>query len=905
MRKLLVVLLLLFVEIIGIVSISNATGRKEKTQFHAGSEYSKPLVSFTENKGQITDQQYQPRTDVLFAGFNEQMVFHLRNDGISYQLYQYKNEGTDQLDKFVPQSTTHDIYRIDMNWVGSNKEATISTGQANSSHEHYFNAAIHPEGIRDVRTFNSVRYNEIYPGIDLQWYEKDGQLKYDYLVDAGADYKKIKMEIKGYTSLHLNYSGDLVITTPFGVIIEDKPLVFQDNKILVTNWKLENNLVSFDILNVDPSKEIIIDPSVRLWGTYYGGSGIFEKATAIDTDAAGNVYICGDSPATLGIATSGSHQTTVGGSDDAYLAKFSPTGVRLWATYYGGTSGDYAFACNVDINNDIYLSGYTTSSTGMATAGSHQPTIGGTTDAFLAKFNSSGTRIWATYYGGNLNDLAYTCTSDLAGNVYIAGTSISNTLGQIATAGAHQTVIPWATFADAFLVKFNSAGVRQWGTYYGGTGVDESYGLITDAAGNIYMSGHTGYSSNQSLIATAGAHQTVYVDGYDAFLVKFNASGVRQWGTYYGDFGWETGYSLALDASGNIYMCGRSESATTTAVATVGSHQSTYGGVRDGLIVKFNNSGVRQWATYYGGTDSDVIYSCGIDNAGNLYVCGSSNSSGGTAIATTGSYQPVYNGSSDAFLVKFNASGVRQSGTYFGGDGVENGYGLAIDLTNKLYVAGSSNSFSLNTIPSPGCHQPAKAFGSDGFVIGFAPAGTLPVEASPLQGTNVNGYAQLKWTTFSERENYGFEVERSSNATSWKKTGFLFGQGNSNVVNHYSFIDPEPLDPFTYYRYKQIDYDGQFSYSTPIALTRKSNSNLKACFILKNPGDDFIEIKNLPVDEMSYLYEITDLIGRNILSGSLNSSLGNTITLNAPSGSYLIRILDRDGGFIALPYIKQ
>ncbi|MBK7683693.1 MAG: hypothetical protein IPJ26_15040 [Bacteroidetes bacterium] len=166
-----------------------------------------------------------------------------------------------------------------------------------------------------------------------------------------------------------------------------------------------------------------------------------------------------------------------------------------------------------------------------------------------------------------MNDLAYTCTSDLAGNVYIAGTSISNTLGQIATAGAHQTVIPWATFADAFLVKFNSAGVRQWGTYYGGTGVDESYGLITDAAGNIYMSGHTGYSSNQSLIATAGAHQTVYVDGYDAFLVKFNASGVRQWGTYYGDFGWETGYSLALDASGNIYMCGRSESATTTAVA--------------------------------------------------------------------------------------------------------------------------------------------------------------------------------------------------------------------------------------------------------------------------------------------------------------------------------------------------
>lgn len=897
-------LFFMVMELLVAVTLCHARDKKG-TEFLELQESLMPSVSFKENKGQITDQHCQPRKDVLFAGFNENMVFHLRKDGISYQLYHSPLESLNPTNKYKPQPTKLEIYRVDIHWPGSNKEVAISTGSAGADVENYFTNPSIPEGIRGVKTFNHVRYHELYPGIDLLWYEKDGQLKYDYLIEPGAEYRNIRLEMKGTTSLHINQSGDLVITTPFGVIIEDKPLVFQDDQLLPASWRIEGDIVSFDILNYNPLKSLLIDPSVRLWGTYYGSSGLFEKSTAVDTDASGNVYICGDSPGTLGIATSGSHQTTVGGIDDAYLAKFSSTGVRLWATYYGGTASDYAFSCNVDINGDVYLAGYTSSTAGMATAGSHQSAIGGTIDAYLAKFNSSGTRIWATYYGGNLNDLAYSCTSDLSGNVFIAGTSISNTLGQIATAGAHQTVIPWATFADAFLVKFNSSGVRQWGTYYGGTGIDEAYGLTTDVSGNIFMCGHTGYSSNQSLVATAGAHQTVYVDSYDAFLVKFNSSGVRQWGTYYGDLGWETGYSVAADVSGNIYMCGRSESATTTAIATSGSHQASFGGVMDGFIVKFNSSGVRQWGTYYGGANHDIINGCGIDNSGNLYVCGTASSSGGTSIATTGSFQSVNNGSSDAFLVKFNASGVRQSGTYFGGDGIENGYALAIDLTNKLYVAGSSNSFSGNTIPSPGCHQPSKAFGADGYVIGFAPAGTLPVEASPLLGTNVNGYARLEWNTLSESNNWGFEIERSINGTEWKKSGFVEGQGNSNQVTSYIFTDERPLDELTLYRYKQIDFDGQFAYSSPIAIRRKESISLRSISILQNPGTEHIQIRHLPFDQSIIEVSITDLSGSIIHKGHIITSGEATLHLQATSGAYFIRFSDTNGEVKILPYFKQ
>jgi hypothetical protein len=113
--------------------------------------------------------------------------------------------------------------------------------------------------------------------------------------------------------------------------------------------------------------------------------------------------------------------------------------------------------------------------------------------------------------------------------------------------------------------------VRAWGTYYTGTGQvwpngeERGNSCITDAAGNVYM---VGFTSSNSDIATAGAHQTVYAGGpissgtggYDAFLVKFNSSGVRQWATYYGGSQDDMGISCAIDASGNVYMIGSTSS---------------------------------------------------------------------------------------------------------------------------------------------------------------------------------------------------------------------------------------------------------------------------------------------------------------------------------------------------------
>jgi gliding motility-associated-like protein len=384
---------------------------------------------------------------------------------------------------------------------------------------------------------------------------------------------------------------------------------------------------------------------VREWGTYFGGEGD-DWGTSTSTDAMGNVYLSGCTNSTTGIATIGAYQDTYGGGDnEAFLVKFNSSGVRQWGTYYGGEDYEYCGSTTTDAMGNVYLSGYTRSTSGIATTGAYQTTYTGSTDAFLVKFNSSGVLQWGTYYGGDSDDLGWSTSTDTIGNVYLSGGTMSTT--GIATTSVHQTTYGGGMW-DAFLVKFNSSGVRQWGTYCGGEGTDEGLFSTTDATGNVYLAG---YTMSTAGISTIGAHQITYGGSIDAFLVKFNSSGVRQWGTYYGGDAADPGTSISTDALSNVYLSGFTSS--TTVIATIGAHQITYGGgSRDAFLVKFNSSGVRQWGTYYGGEDDEYGGPTTADAIGNVLLVGSTLST--TGISTTGAHQATKGGFSDAFLVKFN-----------------------------------------------------------------------------------------------------------------------------------------------------------------------------------------------------------------------------------------------------------
>jgi hypothetical protein len=503
-------------------------------------------------------------------------------------------------------------------------------------------------------------------------------------VHPGGDPSQIKLKTEWVEELTTNDDGSITMKNRMGSISEQRPVSFQDGKDVKTNFVVNNNTISFELENFDKSKDIVIDPGL-VWGTYYGGSVGDERSGSCGVDGSGNVYLSGNTQSTSFIA-SGGYQNTSGGGRDAFLVKFNSLGVRQWATYYGGSSVDYDGGIATDGSENVYLSGITRSSNRIASNG-HQNTYGGGNDAFLVKFNSAGVRQWATYYGGSDGDNGGNCSTDGNGNVYLAG--FTNSTSDIASAG-HQNIYGGG-LGDAFLVKFNSDGVRQWATYYGGDSLDWGVSCSTDANGNIYLAGSAASTSNIIL----GGHQNIYGGGlYDVFLVKFNSTGVRQWATYYGGSGEDNGYNCATDMSGNIYLAGRTFSSNNIASGghrnTQGDSANAFlvkfnnAGVRQWATYY---GGIN-----YGGSDKNYSGGfCAIDGSGNVYLAGSTLS---TSNIASGGYQNTFGGMIDVFLVKFNNAGVRQWATYYGGSGAEITTGCATDGSGNVYLAGSTSSFS-------------------------------------------------------------------------------------------------------------------------------------------------------------------------------------------------------------------
>lgn len=449
------------------------------------------------------------------------------------------------------------------------------------------------------------------------------------------------------------------------------------------------------------------------WATYFGGPDN-DYGKAIATDTAGNIYITGITNSVSGIASAGALQTVFGGgatnSGDAFVAKFTSSGNLLWATYFGGSNNEQGIALATDNSGNIYLAGYTSSTVGIATTGAYQSIQAGSDDAFIAKFSSSGSLIWASYYGGTGMDRAYALAVDTGNNVYLAGSTRSSS--DIATAGSHQASISSTSADEGFIVKFDSSGSRLWGTYYGGNGGDIVRTLGIDPFNNLLVGGQV-TSASTTGIATASAFQSAYAGGMnDGFIAKFTASGALIWSTYYGGSGTDQIRQIIADDSGNIYTAAVTTSSSNIATATV--FQSVYGGgQQDGLITRFDSSGQRIWATYYGGSLLDDAASLAYDGSGSLYITGVTVST--QNIATPGIINDTIQ-VRDAYLTKFTTSGTRLWGTYIGGSDIDVPMSMAYHAGN-VYLTGQTN--SAGNFATTGSFQslPGGAGYYDGFLI--------------------------------------------------------------------------------------------------------------------------------------------------------------------------------------------
>ena len=489
-------------------------------------------LSFVENIGQVTDQNQNQRHDIQFCvAATPGLNIFIGDGAIHYQFskrdsisIQTKTNNQDNVaiklrnpKNHFSDNFTYSMYRMDVELVGANKNAEVITEEKQNYYENYFTTGTGEKGAT-AHAYNKITYKNIYPNVDWVLYISNGQLKHEFVVRNGGKVSDIQIKYGGAKDLKINADGSLTATTPQGTITEQTPKSYQaKGEVVKSSFILNNDILSYKTHNY--SGMLVIDPALQ-WATYYGGAGDGGKGVA--TDNSGNVYMIGTTGSTSGIATSGAYETTLSGSGSigaAFLAKFNGAGVRQWATYYGGTdtdgTGTGGYSVATDVSGNVYITGLTFSASGIATTGVYQPTYGGGYgDAFLAKFSSSGSIQWATYYGGTSSYAdQYGCgvATDGSGNVYITGLT-SSTSG-IATAGAYQTI--YGGDNDAFIAKFSNSGTMQWATYYGGSGDDQGMGIAIDSTWNVFITGET---TSTSGIATSGAYQTTFGG---VFLAKF------------------------------------------------------------------------------------------------------------------------------------------------------------------------------------------------------------------------------------------------------------------------------------------------------------------------------------------------------------------------------------------------
>ncbi len=681
-----------------------AINAKETNTIEVGKGISKPL-SFIENKGQIMDVNRQVRTDIQYKLTATGMNLFVGKGQLNYEFKKIEGNKTT--------NTSVSTYMMNVCLLGANKNAEVINSEAQEYYENYFLNDLNGAGFT-AHSYNKITYKNIYPNIDWVLYVKENKVEYDFIIKKGANVNDIKIAYNGANSLSINANGGITAVTPMGIVEEKSPYSYETEtgKAVASHFKINNNIISFETesysgtLTIDPylnwstyyggtaedvATSVVagignvlyvggytasnagittIGPGygggtydaflvkynaagTRVWALYFGGSGD-DEATGVAVDGTGVVYLAGfsNSLGGPGLMTPFSvQQTTNGGGYDAFVAQFSTTGAKNWATFFGGTGDDKAYAVTCDGGNNVYIAGTTASpnAAAMATAGAYQGALSGTTDGFIAKFTTTGfTRgrvIWSTYFGGSSQEDIFGIHCDASNNVLITGQTNSSIA--IATGGAFQATLRGPN--DAFVAKFTSGGAGIWGTYFGGTGAEQGNGITTDALGNVTIIGNTTSTAN---IATTNAFKTTLGGVQDAFVAQFDANGTSEiWGTYYGGNLDDYGQCISIDPTGNYVIGGMTYS--TSGIATAGSYQTTMGGDYDAFAAKLDPMGRRFWGTYFGSTFYEYANGITVDGAGQTTMVGFTSST--TSIASAGAAQGAYGGGThDGFITQFS-----------------------------------------------------------------------------------------------------------------------------------------------------------------------------------------------------------------------------------------------------------
>lgn len=386
------------------------------------------------------------------------------------------------------------------------------------------------------------------------------------------------------------------------------------------------------------------------------GTSASDALRAVGVDSGGNVYVAGETSGTM-------PGQTYAGSTDAFLKKYSTSGVEQWTRQFGVAGSDHAFSLTVDAGDNVYVAGDTTGAlSGQAFAGQ--------ADAFVRKYSSSGAELWTRELGSSGVDSVNCMGIDGGGNIYVAGEVGASLPGQTSAGNF-----------DAFVRKYDSSATEQWTRQFGTDGVDLVQGLVVDEGGIVYVAGTAGGALPGQVQAGSG----------DAFVRKYSASGGEVWTRQFGTSAADSVSAVGVDTGGNVYVVG----------VTKGILAGTSAGGDNAFVRKYDAFGVELWTRQFGASGTRAS-SGDLDASGRFYVAGF------TAGSLPGQSSA---GGVDAFIAVFDKHGADQWVWQFGTSGNDNTYGMRF-ASGSIHVAGSTS----GVLPGQ-----SSMGGADAFVIKILP----------------------------------------------------------------------------------------------------------------------------------------------------------------------------------------
>jgi len=695
------------------------------------SVYARLPLSFEANLGQADPQ-------VKFLSRGRGYAFLLSRDGAAMKL---RSAARRQGGRGDPAKS--DVLRMEL--VGANPQKVSGIDELPGK-SNYFIGNDPARWRTGVANYARVRYQSVFPGVDLVYYGNQGQLEYDFVVTPGADPGAIRMTLDTVgmgpgPGLCVDGNGDLVVKMNGGQVRFQKPTVYQmapsaeptlggARRSIDGRFRLTGRRVTFAIGSYDHRLPLVIDPSLT-YSTYLGGTDN-DIANAIAIDSSGNAYLTGQTystnfPTQNPEQPAGCPTCSSTGKSDAFVSKINSSGSALtYSTYIGGSFADAGFAIAVDSAGNAYVTGQT-DSTDFPNKGGFQTTGDNSGEAFVLELDSAGSSlVYSSYLGGTGTDFGTGIAVDSSGNAYVVGTTYAS---NFPTANAYQSTNKGGS--DAFVTKVEAGGAKILdSTYLGGSSNDSGNAIRVDSSGNAYVTGET-LSNN---FPTASAFQASYGGQGDAFVTKLAIpiSGNMSLGfsTYLGGTTADQAFGIALDGSNNVYITGVT---TSTDFPTKGPFQGALSGGtgQDAFVSKLSSSGSSLiYSTYLGGAGSDTAHSVAVDSSGLAHVAGFTTSSN---FPTANPIQGTYNGNTDAFLTRLSPSGCGLAfSTFLGGKSTDEVLGVRADSGGASYLTGYTAS---NDFPVQSPFQGSTHGNDDAFLA------KIPSLSAPVACTSVSSLA--------------------------------------------------------------------------------------------------------------------------------------------------------------------